>query len=381
MKQPLQKPLAFVLILTLMVTWVFSGWPQIQLEYGNLSVSFPPSVERAHAAATPVVEATNTSAELGKTTSHSVALPASIAAGDELIVAFAAKGTTFNLPSGWTELYNSGSAFPGLFVIRREADGGEGATLTVTTGGSQKSAHASYRISGAVASEISTAATGTSVNPDPPSLTPSGGALDYLWLAIDSNEGGATVSAYPTNYTDGFQSANPGETIESARRELNAASENPGTFTISGSFNWRAVTVAVPPGAVAPAVSTTFASNIGATSATLNGAVTDTGGASVTQHGFAKSTSATLSTGVSTSTLGSLSDISRFSEATSTPGENTTYYFRAYATNSGGTGYGSILSFVTGNSNVTRTVRLFGTIASGQTLNIFGERSIIVYPQ
>jgi uncharacterized protein (TIGR02145 family) len=97
---------------------------------------------------------------------------------------------------------------------------------------------------------------------------------------------------------------------------------------------------------VIPSVSTTTVSNVTATSATTGGNVTQDGGAPVTMRGVAYGTSSspTISgaitndgtgTGVFTSTLTGLSP-------------STTYYVRAYATNSVGTSYGNEVSFSTG---------------------------------
>lgn len=113
--------------------------------------------------------------------------------------------------------------------------------------------------------------------------------------------------------------------------------------------------------AFAPTVTTDFATNIAPTNATLRGEVTATGGASITQHGFAYATSPSLSTGVSTTTLGTLSGASPFSGNVSSLSADTTYYYRAYATNGAGTGYGTIRSFFTGNATITRKIRLFGS--------------------
>ena len=107
---------------------------------------------------------------------------------------------------------------------------------------------------------------------------------------------------------------------------------------------------------LAPTVSTDVATNIATSSATLNGNITATGGADATQHGFAYSIDATLSTGVSTTTLGSKSGTGAFSEAVYGLDAGATYYFRAYATNSAGTGYGSIVSTDTVRARIIRLI-------------------------
>jgi|GEM_PF-6926736 len=97
-----------------------------------------------------------------------------------------------------------------------------------------------------------------------------------------------------------------------------------------------------------PVVTTNFASNIGASSATIFGSITSNGGSDATEHGFAFSTSPTLTTGVSTSTLGGYTGTGSFSETISSLSEDETYYFRAYATNAVGTAYGNVVSFIYG---------------------------------
>jgi len=79
----------------------------------------------------------------------------------------------------------------------------------------------------------------------------------------------------------------------------------------------------------------------------MNGNVTADGGATVTARGFATSTVSTLASSVSTSTLsGTTGAYSATFSNTNLTG-NTTYYFRAYATNSVGTSFGSIQNFLT----------------------------------
>jgi uncharacterized protein (TIGR02145 family) len=94
-----------------------------------------------------------------------------------------------------------------------------------------------------------------------------------------------------------------------------------------------------------PVVSTSAVSSLTSSSASSGGNVTDAGNAAILARGVCWSTSPTptttnnhtsdgTTTGSFTSALGSLSG-------------NTTYYVRAYATNSLGTGYGSELTFKT----------------------------------
>ena len=156
----------------------------------------------------PQVEATNTSSDGG--TSHTVSLPASIQAGETLLVFFTSDSAeSVGWPAGWNEILEvvSGGLVT-LAVAWRKATGGEGATITVTTGTSETSVHASYRISGAIdptvtAPEVSTGATGTSANPNPDELIVGGGSKEYLWIAVaGSDDGEDEFTGYPTNYPD-----------------------------------------------------------------------------------------------------------------------------------------------------------------------------------
>lgn len=205
----------------------------------------------------PQVAATNNGVNSSNDTNHTVNLPAGILAGNLLIVIFChdddAENVTF--PEGWTKFFDTDQAAMGLTIAWRKADGEEGASITVTTASSEKSAHISYRITDAIdptsqPPEASTGVTGENENPDPDSLTPTGGAKDYLWLTPLGWDTGMAVEAYPANYGNGerYSSGGAGNcSVAVARRELNAISENPGTFTIDESEEWVACTVAVHP--------------------------------------------------------------------------------------------------------------------------------------
>ncbi len=101
------------------------------------------------------------------------------------------------------------------------------------------------------------------------------------------------------------------------------------------------------PNATAPSINTISASNIVATSSTLNADITSTGGATVTARGFATSTDASLSSSVATTTESGSFSTGTFSTTSSNLTGNTIYFFRAFATNSSGTSYGAITPFGT----------------------------------
>ena len=233
----------------------------------------------------PVVETRNESSLATAGTSHVVTLPTGIAAGD-LILILLDKGSTaatFNALAGWTEVVDENLA-NGITVWVRKADGTEGATVTFTSSASTRSAHTSYRISGAAdpavrLPELSTVATGSSTTPNATTCTPTGGAKDYLWITFFGRGGEEAdddtwVTGTPTNYGTLLQKAcgvagtNLGGMISSAERTNNAASEDAGAFTCATGA-WRAYTIAVhpftPPKTTAPTQVATGTSGYNAT--------------------------------------------------------------------------------------------------------------------
>ena len=94
-----------------------------------------------------------------------------------------------------------------------------------------------------------------------------------------------------------------------------------------------------------PTVTTTSISSIASTTATSGGNVTDDGGATVTARGVCWSTSHNPTTSNSKTTNGT--GIGSFTSSLTGLTAGTTYYVRAYATNSAGTAYGNERSFST----------------------------------
>ena len=207
--------------------------------------------------ASPAVAATNTSAETAPVSSHTVALPASIASGDLLVAFFARDGgaaVTTTWPGGWTSFFDVSESGANLDIAYRWADGTEGSSITVTTSVADNTAHVTYRITDAEdpatqAPEISTGATGEATSGDPDTITPTGGSKDYLFLAVTAAEGGETVSA-PAGYSNLQASAagagqDPG--IGVAEKQATASSEDPGTMALSGYAAYISATLAIHP--------------------------------------------------------------------------------------------------------------------------------------
>jgi uncharacterized protein (TIGR02145 family) len=104
---------------------------------------------------------------------------------------------------------------------------------------------------------------------------------------------------------------------------------------------------------VAPTITTTVASAIASTTATSGGNITSDGGSAVTVRGVCWGTASNPTTTNSKTTDGT--GVGSFASSLTGLTENTTYYVRAYATNSSGTGYGNEVTFKTLAGNVTVT--------------------------
>ena len=103
-----------------------------------------------------------------------------------------------------------------------------------------------------------------------------------------------------------------------------------------------------------PTVVTIGSSNVSASSVNFEGEITNSGDATVTQHGHCWSTNPNPTIGDPYTTNG-IASTGFYISNTNLLSQATTYYFRAYATNSFGTAYGNVLSFTTnfGPCNIT----------------------------
>lgn len=191
-------------------------------------------------------------------TTTSATLPASVAAGDLLVVMAvpSTSGVTISTPAGWTALTWGALTGNGTAAIfYKQAAGGE--TSVSLTHGSARLACIAYRITGwdsAKAPEVGTAATGSSVNPDPPSISPSWGTTrNDLFLAACCVANGNTgvTSAYPSGYSNGQttrtqkgDSSDVRISCAEKRTTIMVSSEDPGTFTTTTGA-WTAQTIAI----------------------------------------------------------------------------------------------------------------------------------------
>ncbi len=101
----------------------------------------------------------------------------------------------------------------------------------------------------------------------------------------------------------------------------------------------------------APTVTTEPVSGITSNSATGNGTISSLGGPNPTAYGVCWSTSADPTTADSKTDKGAAGSTGAFTSSITGLSANTTYYVRAYATNTAGTSYGNEVSFTTSNSS------------------------------
>ena len=203
----------------------------------------------------PIVMTAATSTEDSLVTSHDVTLPSGIVIGDLLLMLFscyrnAAGNPVITWDTGWTELdvYDTGQYSAG--VAYRVATGSEGSTATITTAAAGYSAHQTFRVIDYQGTpEITAEAPGNSANPDSGSLAPTWGSSHTLWFSIFGSRQNAsrTVSSYPANYLYGQYTESGAGYAQagSARREVTAASEDPGQYVLSDDAAWAAWTVGV----------------------------------------------------------------------------------------------------------------------------------------
>jgi hypothetical protein len=182
-----------------------------------------------------------------------------------ILIVSKGKDVTIGAHGDWTELLDETGQVGSLYIAYHY--GTLGSSTTFTASAVTRTAAIAYLISGAEnpttqAPQIGTTASGSSVSPDPPTTTPTGGAKDYLWIACLSRAGEEAdddtwATASPTNFTPnpplqkacGVAGTNLGGIVAAASFGSNASSMNPAVFTIATGA-WRAQTIAVHPTSV-----------------------------------------------------------------------------------------------------------------------------------
>lgn len=229
-------------------------------------------------AAAPATDSTSSN-----TTSQKVTCPADVAAGETLLAVIATDGSaTHSWPEGWNSIFDQTDGNVSMSVAWKKAAGDEdGTQITVTSSTSQQSSSICWRIAGAIDPTVSaplasSGATGASSAPNPDSLD-AGSSDSYLWFAFCGADANKTVSGFPTGY--GLQATyKAGATTGAATAAggaypYGAQTQDPGAFTLSGSDQWVACTVAVKPSDYATAATQEITGTV-TSAATVTGTLT-----------------------------------------------------------------------------------------------------------
>ena len=219
----------------------------------------------------PTIAAGNTSTELVAVTTHGADMPATVNAGELLLIKISTGGQpVIIMPAGWENAYTP-VVFTSVSIacFKKIADGTEGGTTvnftTEDSGGSPllvKSSHIACAITGWVGDlagvVAGSAVTANSATPNPPSVTSTWGSADNLFLAQMSMQRTAAITGYPTNYTDNQTEISTGSggqdsIVAMSTRALAAASDDPDNFTAAiARRNISQTLVIAPVGAVLP---------------------------------------------------------------------------------------------------------------------------------
>jgi len=197
----------------------------------------------------PTVQARNTTALASGTGARNHNLPASITAGDLLLLFICStpNGQSFTA-TGWTAFAGEGGGSQtGRLLWKFPATGSEGTTVSVTQSGTGGVSSGALRISGSGGGLIRGTQVAAATNaPDPPIVQPGTlfGTGDHLYVEYvggDAAQASATASASYGN----LQLASNVVCMITAERLLTGNSDNPGAMSIATSCNLHTNTLAV----------------------------------------------------------------------------------------------------------------------------------------
>jgi uncharacterized protein (TIGR02145 family) len=129
-----------------------------------------------------------------------------------------------------------------------------------------------------------------------------------------------------------------------------------------------------------PIISTNTITNISSSGAVCGGNITSNGGANITARGICWSTSANPTISLTTKTVDG-TGTGAFTSSITGLTANTTYYVRAYATNSVGTTYGAPQTFTTASVAVLPSVTIGTQAWTNKNLDVACYRNGDVIPQ
>ena len=223
------------------------------------------------------------------------------------------------------------------------------------------------------------------------SVTATFTAANYLLTVNKSGSGTGSVTSSPSgincgstcsaNYTSGTSitltaTPNSGSTFSSWGGDCTVAN-NTCTFSLTSAKNITANFAIVQ--AIAPSVTTSAATNIFQTTATLNGSVTDPGSSALLKHGFYLSNNSDCSSGTEYQVSGTSTGAMTQNLSNLTSGK--TYYFDAYAQNSNSSNawkFGVCTTFITdsiSNYTINASATAGGSISPGGSVSVGGGSS------
>lgn len=206
---------------------------------------------------TPTLLSVTQSAFNSNTTSHAVQMPATVNAGDLLVVGVMIAAETYPIAaSGFTSIGSSGRAtsikVQYFYKIAAGTEGGTTVDFSTSPSAIRMVAQVHRIQSGTF--HASTAPqgqfdNGNSNTPNPPNLSPSWGSASTLWLIGTGVTGASSVSSFPTANNNNSQAGTGGalRVIASCTDATVAASLDPGTFGIASSLDWVAATIGIRP--------------------------------------------------------------------------------------------------------------------------------------
>lgn len=192
----------------------------------------------------------------------------------------------------------------------------------------------------------------TNTTTGPNSFTISGANLTTANVTVAALAGYTYSTTSGGTYTTTLSLAQPGGTYSQqifVRFNPTAVQSYNGNIAVDGGGVAAPVNVAASGAGVntAPSVTTGAASAITQTTATAAGSITATGCSAITAYGIEYSTTNGFPNGTGTQVASSNLSGGSFSSNLTGLAPSTTYYYKAYATNSGGTTYGAQQSFTT----------------------------------
>jgi len=382
----------FFLVIILVSGWVFYGWPQI---WDN--PPFPPKIEKTQAAASYVGGQVGSFA--GKTSATTVTFAltngsASTPAADDLVIVAYSVGSTadraLTIRNGsvvdytlaGSELYQNDTYDSNLRVAYRFMPATPETTVVLSGTGSTADAGA-YTIHVFRGIDPSTpldvaAVTAGGINTrlaNPGSILPTtSGAWIYVVGGAAAATGGTFTAAYLTDLRATTRSDTNDSNIASGYVTWSSGTYDPAAFggggTNTTNDSWTAVTLALRPAPtiIAPTVTTQSASSVETTTATGNGNITATGGQDATAWGVCYKTSSPCTTADSVAAGSGSGGTGAFTASMTSLSSGTTYYIKAYATNSAGTSYGSEVQILTKPAAPTGVAATDGTYTNKVTI-------------